>query len=390
MATHPVVLDEDTYTEAISHIIERDFFPNLGKLKAHQNYFAAQDKGSLVELQQAEKALRDLTRTPKEQTDTPSQNFYHQDAPTLTDKVNLNLSLDQFQTLYTSEDNASFTDLLEKANIKRNEKYMRIFNQTANRLRIKADPNQSSSPNLITGEDTKYIQRNALMYFAEGTKGTVLNEAESRAAPRAIAYSNTQLEQEVTNEPLAPSDIAAEQGSTTPWKQLNGVDEAHSPSGFRGYSLVDATPTLAPSSLGTPLMTWGSIEGTPILIKGSETPGPQFSLPKASQREQLGMRLSERASRAYRKKTKERLASVRGTPRSGSGLMSHAAQHLIHKSATPYSLGGFDAALRSSYGSPSHTPSRRLGTPTPLFKAGATPGIPFAKSPFNNTPTHKR
>lgn len=58
--SNPVVLDEDTYTEAISLIIERDFFPNLAKMRAQHNYLQAQVTGSLVDLQQAGKVLHDL------------------------------------------------------------------------------------------------------------------------------------------------------------------------------------------------------------------------------------------------------------------------------------------------------------------------------------------
>ena len=61
----PVVLDEDTYTEAISFIIERDFFPNLVKMKAQQNYFQAQQSGTLFDLQKASKALRDAQQPKK-------------------------------------------------------------------------------------------------------------------------------------------------------------------------------------------------------------------------------------------------------------------------------------------------------------------------------------
>jgi protein DGCR14 len=116
---------------------------------------------------------------------------------------------------------------------------------------------------------------------------------------------------------LAPSDIQAARGALTPWTQLNGIDSTASASpSVRGYKLVDATPTLSPSHVGTPEMTWGSIEGTPLLISGGETPGPRFSLPQISKREQLGIRLSEKASKAYRKKTSQR-ATVQGTPRTG-------------------------------------------------------------------------
>jgi protein DGCR14 len=64
-------------------------------------------------------------------------------------------------------------------------------------------------------------------------------------------------------------------------------------------------------------MTWGSIEGTPILITGSQTPSRQYSMPTVSKREELGMKLSEKASKAYRKKTSERTRHLQGTPRTG-------------------------------------------------------------------------
>lgn len=123
-------------------------------------------------------------------------------------------------------------------------------------------------------------------------------------------------------------------------------------------------------------MTWGSIEGSPTLLQSSETPGPRFSLPKVCKREELGMKLSEKASRARRKRTAEK--SIRRTPITGS--MSPAAEQLLRRSGTPRNTG-FGQALRSSYGHGA-TPRSRLST-TPLFKAGATPGSTLhSRSPF--------
>ena len=67
--TTPVVLDEDTYTEALSSIIERDFFPHLSKLKAQQNYLQAQQSGTLADLEKASKALHQHGRTPRRNTE---------------------------------------------------------------------------------------------------------------------------------------------------------------------------------------------------------------------------------------------------------------------------------------------------------------------------------
>ncbi|KAL7311903.1 hypothetical protein PS15m_009613 [Mucor circinelloides] len=392
--TTPVVLDEDTYTEAISLIIERDFFPKLAKMRAQQNYLEAQNHGSLSELQEAGKALHNASVPKKAASRESNQpiNFYIEDEPSIEKRVNLSLSLDQFQTLYTSEDNASFTDLLEKANIKVKEQNKWFFDRESKQLRIADHPNEESPIRLIEANDKapsgwKYKARNALMYFPQGKSESWINENDARGMPKSIEHHNTHIttmDVTINNATLAPSDIAAKNGSLTPWSQMNGLnnDDSSSPN-IRGYNLVEATPALSPGRVGTPQMTWGSIEGTPLLISGgSQTPGPQFSLPQVSKREELGMKLSEKASKAYRKKTSERQRSVQGTPRLGAGLMSPAAQHLLRKSqATPRAQSGFGEALRNSYGgSPLGINSPRAirrpgGTPTPigLFRAGVTP-----------------
>ncbi|KAI8970938.1 nuclear protein DGCR14 [Pilobolus umbonatus] len=391
--TTPVILDEETYTRAISFIIERDFFPELPKIKAQQNYWEAQTRGSLADLHEAGRVLHDLNNK-KENNGTDGQpvNYYSEKESELEKRVNLSLSLDQFQTLYTSEDNASFSDLLEKANIKRREQNKWFFDRETNKLRIKDTPHEEGEkPNEAidtTPTGWKYKARNTLMYFPEGQSESWVNDHEGRGEKKTIDHKNTHLlpisemKPPVTN--LAPSDRAAAQGNATPWNQLKDGDIGELEDGpdIRGYRLVEATPTLSPSRVGSPLMTWGSIEGTPLLVSGSETPGPRFSLPKVSRREELGMKLSEKASKAYRKKISEKERNVRGTPRSGAGLMSPAAQYLYKKShQSPYLQSGFDDALRNCYGGsklgvnsprgikrPGATP-----TPIPLFRAGATP-----------------
>lgn len=234
-----------------------------------------------------------------------------------------------------SEDNASFTDLLEKANIKVKEQNKWFFDRESKQLRIADHPNEESPIKLIEANDKapsgwKYKARNALMYFPQGKSESWINENSARGLPKSIEHHNTHITaMDVTNNnsiskynavTQAPSDIAAGNGSLTPWSQMNGLnsDNLSSSPNIRGYNLVDATPTLSPDRVGTPQMTWGSIEGTPLLISGgSQTPGPQFSLPQVSKREELGMKLSEKASKAYRKKTNERQRSTQGTPRIG-------------------------------------------------------------------------
>ena len=76
-----VVLEEDEYTEALSHIIARDFFPS---------------------------------QTPSRTNGEPERKRARYDK---------DLSLDTFQARYTSEDNSSFTQILDEENRVRKEKW---------------------------------------------------------------------------------------------------------------------------------------------------------------------------------------------------------------------------------------------------------------------------
>ncbi|EDO28858.1 predicted protein [Nematostella vectensis] len=60
----------------------------------------------------------------------------------------------------------------------------------------------------------------------------------------------------------------------------------------------------------SPLMTWGSIDGTPFRLDGSDTPkpstpGPGFRMPEPKPREKLGHALAERVSRQHRDKKRD-------------------------------------------------------------------------------------
>ena len=61
----------------------------------------------------------------------------------------------------------------------------------------------------------------------------------------------------------------------------------------------------------SPLMTWGSIEGTPLRLGSDVTPapGPSFKLPKDSAREQVAHKLADQVSKANRARKKASMAS---------------------------------------------------------------------------------
>ncbi|KAJ3537638.1 hypothetical protein NM688_g6653 [Phlebia brevispora] len=133
-----VVLEEDEYTEAMSHIIARDFFPSLVHLDATNEYLDALRAEDTQRIDASVRRLESLTtpigrstrvwqtpsRTPfgAGPSDTPLRTP-REEPPEKRPRYDTNMTLDTFQARYTSEDNASFTQILEDENRRRKEKY---------------------------------------------------------------------------------------------------------------------------------------------------------------------------------------------------------------------------------------------------------------------------
>lgn len=178
----PVVLDEDSYTDALSEIIARDFYPGLLEVKHQQEYLDALESHDSEWIAEASSKLATVM-TPgfREQqrragrrrsrsgiavkgtgftsmstsstsgwaaglvTPTPTGSSRLRETPasvrsagtntsvsstSLLGKVNpdTSLSLDAFQAKYTSEDNASFNSILDRQNEKRRNAYAWMWN----------------------------------------------------------------------------------------------------------------------------------------------------------------------------------------------------------------------------------------------------------------------
>lgn len=152
-----LILEEDEYTEALSHIIARDFFPSLVHLDATNDYLDALKSQDPTRIQETVRRMEEIntpvakrrsgvvvgaTPTPyggRGTYDTPLRTPYSFDQYGAGDgegseplskrrKFDTDMSLDNFQAKYTSEDNASFLDILNDENKKRKETYGWAYN----------------------------------------------------------------------------------------------------------------------------------------------------------------------------------------------------------------------------------------------------------------------
>ena len=250
------VLDEEDYTDALSHIIARDFFPGLLETESKQDYLNALDSQDQEWIAAAGRKLTEIMtpgpggrrlgarrgtnvtpatalygrggETPKAwQGETPVSSTSTAAISTASTQSNrreidVNMSLSTFQQKYTSEDNESFYKLLDKQNLKRAEKYSWMWagnkipaaRQIAHRKRerlLAANRASESSKNgkelaTIEARDTRKAMPDSWpsrpdnpFMFAPGsiedTTQTVAqeNEETSRAPPRAVVYDNTRI-----------------------------------------------------------------------------------------------------------------------------------------------------------------------------------------------------
>ncbi|KAL0421167.1 UNVERIFIED_CONTAM: Splicing factor ESS-2 [Sesamum latifolium] len=435
----PTVLDEDAYVAAIEKIIERDFFPDISKLRDRLDWLQAVRSHDPVLIRDAQLKIIERRRQRKagdSDTDaslrsttlTPGSTFFRNPSVTpsfdnerreniLSDEldgsgdggeeqVDVSLSLDDFFRKYTSEDNESFSRIMEKVNRKREEKYGYLLEfgssegNAANnwiengtkRERIATDGYGTSDQPLNTLEGWKYTPKNLLMYHPADRGEAPLTEEERaqrlKGLTKEISRPNTRFHaKEMDVNTLKDDDNVAvlytPVAGATPVpmssrdsdkvKKYDLDDLRKTPNRFyvesekkadNGYSFVK-TPSPAPGVDESPFITWGEIEGTPLRLEPEDTPidigesgdGPQFKIPMPPSRDVKAHSLSREAARKLRARSKmfqkpPLPSPVRGGSASPSTRLSPAAQKFM-RNAIAKSSQSIDESLRASYRSAS-------------------------------------
>ncbi|XP_020234364.1 splicing factor ESS-2 homolog [Cajanus cajan] len=365
-AKKPTVLDEDTYVEALEKIIERDYFPDISKLRDRLDWLEAIKTGDPVVIREAQLKIlerRGAAKVTNSTTHTPGSTFVRNFTPfdefdlkspktprfpvpeTKEDgdgAVDTSLGLDQFLGRYTSEDNHSFSKILVKVNKKRKERFGYLDDdvkgiEDVKRDRITDGYGTSYQPP-STLEGWNYTAKNLLMYHPADRGEVPLTEEEMavriKAATKEIDRGNTRFHGkmmdsrpkddgtvEVLYTPVAggtPAPMSLREGDKLKKYDLDDLRKTPNPfyleSGKKaenGYSFVK-TPSPAPGVDESPFITWGEIEGTPLRLDLEDTPldiggsadGPHYKIPSAPARDAKAHSLSREAARKLRERSK--------------------------------------------------------------------------------------
>ncbi|KAJ7564148.1 hypothetical protein O6H91_02G004600 [Diphasiastrum complanatum] len=291
----PIVVDEDAYAAAIEKIIERDFYPDIPKLRNRLEWLEAVRSGDPVVIREAQlniihRMKGKLKAVEKEGTPaypgssfaTPGSVMSGAPSPALSfaslsnvsisqmplpdssnegPELDTSLSLDDFMRRHTSEDNASFSTIIRKINKQKREKY-RFLSENALGLTSSGDRENRITDGYGTSgqpESTlktwSYQAKNLLMYDSANREDAPLTESEKEerihGPPKLINMQNTRFHGKMFDSKLREDDpvpilYTPVQGATPNW----AFADRNTEKGRKKYDLEELrrTPQVSDSS----------------------------------------------------------------------------------------------------------------------------------------------
>ncbi|KAF2071337.1 hypothetical protein CYY_007335, partial [Polysphondylium violaceum] len=381
------VLDEDQYVSKLSEIIERDYFPDLPKLRNQLEWMEAVESNDVNKIRNIQlNSMKRLTSVHRNQLNTPNINSNNEssfETPNISNNRNSfdtpnihnlnnnnnnsnsnsnnntiqqqqqkqenkqNISLDQFVNNYISEDDNSFKEIQEK-NIKQlNHKYKWLIDKAnkQNQLLLESSGNSNGKQQLLlkgtesendsnTNDDKSddkdlsivnnsnsnkpigpntwnYTIKNQLMFYPSANES---NHQIIGGPPKEIIRDNTRITQDPWKD-IKPKNVEKKSKPSKPFNEMTLQEQIEHLKDMEneGKSTMDiessilgyvSTPTLmTPRGDESPFMTWGKVEGTPLLLPDNpmSTPlnmsmssRPSFKIPDTPQRELMANILTDK------------------------------------------------------------------------------------------------
>jgi len=411
-----IVLEEDEFISAIDAIIERDFFPdipkmrrqleaydqestsmyqfiygNMGQQKQNQNIGAdtpstfgtplVEEGGNRSGIHDERKEIDDYTPLSSAVQQSSNRTRGHESTQTISGEMKkppTELSLNDFLAKYTSEDDASFEDIMIEAEKRHRAKHPWLYLKESESN--KSDHQSSlalpsaEQQQALGGPEGKrealtwpYKNINSLMFVPE--QSPLVKESDYGKFKRPmVVHENTRFNRHPFNEPLNKAMLTEAAISNSREREgrigIDGKEVVADGPRIGGYSFVSMTPSPMPGVNSTPLMTWGQIDGTPApLSDGDETPSvcasprtPHFIIPNVPERDQIAQDLVDRISKRNRERKKAQSQYFQSSPlmstsgrsmQDSLGSMSPAARRLA---TSKLGIDKFaDSKLRESY-----------------------------------------
>ncbi|XP_048467248.1 splicing factor ESS-2 homolog [Rhincodon typus] len=241
------ILDEETYIGNLEEIIQRDFFPDVEKLRAQREYLEAEESGDMEKLREITIKYGSSLRKPNSRTpaayvtpatfETPeviagspsSRNKACQDGMTRADEGENDRknegkelpTLDTFLGRSTSEDNASFNQIIEVAEERNRIKNAWLYEaeEESKQRHEEMLALPSSKFHAITAgkagvETWEYKAKNVLMYYPEGVK-----DDELFKKPREVIHKNTRFQGDPFSRGLSKSQLQQAAALNAQFKQ---------------------------------------------------------------------------------------------------------------------------------------------------------------------------